>query len=185
MPIMSGMIEKIASTSTDLAIGTWPTAWGVMGGVWSCRGLVRLELPHYSMDDLRALLQWEHPGARQDDAALAGVAELCRAYFNGQAVDFTPVPCDLSALGPFGRTILTACRGIQYGQTRTYTQLALMAGQEGKARAAAQALGKNPIPLAIPCHRVLAAGGQLGGFSAPGGVDLKRRLLELERRVPG
>jgi methylated-DNA-[protein]-cysteine S-methyltransferase len=154
-----------------------------MGGVRSAAGLCRLELPYYSSDDLGALLQWEHPGSRVDDAALAEAAELCRAYFNGQPVGFSAVACDLSAVGPFGRAILNTCRQIGYGQTRSYTQLALMAGQpESKARAAAQALGRNPIPLVIPCHRVLAAGGGLSGFSAPGGVDLKRRLLELERR---
>lgn len=175
--------NKSGSTSTDLVISVWPTAWGPMGGVRSPAGLCRLELPHYSADDLRALLQWEHPGCRVDDGALAEVANLCQAYFNGQPIDFSPVACDLSAIGPFGRTILNTCRQIGYGQTRSYTQLALMAGQpESKARPAAQALGKNPIPLVIPCHRVLAAGGGLCGFSAPGGIETKRRMLELEKR---
>jgi methylated-DNA-[protein]-cysteine S-methyltransferase len=181
----SGAIEggKSGSTATDLVISVWPTAWGPMGGVRGAAGLCRLELPHYSNDDLRALLQWEHPGCRVDDAALDQVAQLCRAYFNGQPADFSAVACDLSAIGPFGRTILNTCRQIGYGQTRSYTQLALMAGQpESKARPAAQTLGRNPVPLVIPCHRVLAAGGGLGGFSAPGGIDLKRRMLDLERR---
>jgi methylated-DNA-[protein]-cysteine S-methyltransferase len=154
-----------------------------MGALRSPQGVCRLELPHYSNDDLRALLQWEHPSARADDTALTDLAELCRMYFNGQAVDFAAVACDLSAIGPFGQKILTTCRQIGYGQTRSYTQLALMAGQPGnKARPAAQALGRNPIPLVIPCHRVLAAGGGLSGFSAPGGIETKRRLLELEKR---
>jgi methylated-DNA-[protein]-cysteine S-methyltransferase len=174
---------KCGSTSTDLSYSVWPTAWGPMGAVRSPQGLCRLELPHYSKEDLRALLQWEHPGVRADDAAGAEVAELCRAYFNAQPVDFSAVACDLSAIGPFGQTILNTCRQIAHGQTRSYTQLALMAGQpETKARPAAQALAKNPVPLVIPCHRVLAAGGGLNGFSAPGGIELKRRLLELERK---
>ena len=158
---------------------------GPMGGVRGPDGLRRIILPHYAMDDLRALLAWEHAGAAADDAAFEDVAALCRAYFNRQAVDFADVPCDLSAVGPFARRILQTCRTIPYGQTRTYTQLALMAKEDGKQRAAAQALGANPVPLVIPCHRVVAAGGGLGGFTAEGGADLKKRLLDLERAVAG
>jgi methylated-DNA-[protein]-cysteine S-methyltransferase len=172
------------TSSKPLVFSVFATAWGPVGAIRSAEGLVRLELPHYSRDDLRALLQWEHAGAVADDAALADVAQLCQSYFNAQPVDFASVACDLSGIGPFGQTILNACRRIGYGQKRSYTQLALMAGQpESKARAAAQALGRNPIPLIIPCHRVLAAGGGLSGFSAPGGIDLKRRMLELEQNA--
>jgi len=172
-------------TSVPETIGAWTTAAGPMGGVRGEAGLRRIVLPHYAMGDLRDLLAWEHQGATADDDAFADVAELCRAYFNRQRVEFSEVVCDLSVIGPFARTILTACREIPYGQTRSYTQLALMAGEDGKQRAAAQALGANPIPLIIPCHRVIAAGGGIGGFSAAGGVELKKRMLELERDVAG
>ncbi|MFW6153993.1 MAG: methylated-DNA--[protein]-cysteine S-methyltransferase [Planctomycetota bacterium] len=164
-------------------IGAWPTAAGPMGGVRGPDGLRRIVLPHYAMSDLRDLLAWEHQGAAVDDDAFEDVADLCRAYFNRQTVDFGEVPCDLSTVGPFARRILAACRTIPYGQTRTYTQLALMAHEDSKQRAAAQALGANPLPLIIPCHRVVAAGGGLGGFTAAGGVELKKRLLDLERSV--
>ncbi len=164
-------------------IGTWTTAAGPMGGVRGPDGLRQIILPHYTLGDLRELLAWEHTGATADDDVFADVADLCRAYFNRRAVDFGEVACDLSTVGPFARRILAACRAIPYGQRQTYTQLARMAGEDGKQRAAAQALGANPLPLIIPCHRVVAAGGGLGGFSAAGGVDLKRRLLDLERAV--
>jgi len=162
-------------------IGTWPTAWGLMGGVCGPAGLRRIMLPHYRPKDLRDVLAWEHPGAATDDDAFADVAALCRDYFNRKAPDFAPVACDLSTVGPFARRILAACRQIAHGERLTYAALAAAAGEPGKARPAAQALGKNPIPLIIPCHRVVAAGGKLGGFSAPGGVDQKARMLELER----
>ena len=173
-----------SGSSADQTVGTWPTPWGRMGFVRGTKGLRRVVLPHYSPRDLSDLLAWEHPGASVDDEAFAELAALCRAYFNGEPVDFGPVRCDLAAVGPFARRILTACRRIGYGRTRTYSQLARMADEEGKARAAARALGSNPVPLVVPCHRVVAAGGGLGGFSAAGGVELKRRMIELEGREP-
>jgi methylated-DNA-[protein]-cysteine S-methyltransferase len=167
--------------NATLTFGIWPTAWGAMGAVASETGLRRVILPHYAPNDLRDVLTWEHPGITRDDGAFAPLAELCRQYFNRQPVDFTAVACDLSPLAPFGRRILEQCRHIPYGQFVTYTALAKLAGEDGKQRAAAQALGANPNPRVIPCHRVTAAGGGLGGFSAPGGVELKRRMLDLEK----
>lgn len=171
--------------NANLRIGTWPTAWGPMGGVCSPEGLRRIILPHYAPNDLRDLLAWETPGAAKDDEAFAAVAALCRDYFNRKSVDFSAVACDLSAMGPFGRKVLETARRVAFGQTLSYTALAELAGERGKQRAVAQALGANPVPLVIPCHRVLAAGGGLGGFSAPGGVDLKRRMLEMEKQAAG
>ena len=172
--------RKRGKPSVAETTGTWPTPWGRMGFVRGENGLRRIVLPHYSPQDLRDLLAWEHPGATVDDEAFAELAAECRAYFNGEPVAFGTVQCDLSTVGPFARKILTSCRQIAYGQTRTYSQLATMAGEQGKARATAQALGRNPLPLVIPCHRVVAAGGRLGGFSAPGGVQIKRKMIELE-----
>ena len=174
--------KRPAKNPGDVRIGVWPTPWGAMGGARSAKGLCELHLPHYQPHDLRELLAWHYPGAKVEDRAFDELADMCSAYFNGEVVDFTPVDCDLSAIGPFGRQILTACRRIPYGQTQTYTQLAHSADQSGKARPTAQAMGKNPTPLVIPCHRVVAAGG-LGGFSTPGGVAQKSRMLKLERGV--
>ena len=78
---------------------------------------------------------------------------------------------------------MTACRDIRFGQTVSYGRLAEMAGKPGAARAVGRALAKNPLPLIIPCHRVICANGKIGGFSAPGGVTLKKRLLQLEQEA--
>lgn len=181
---MRGMTTTAKDTGR-VVFGVFPTAWGPMGGVMGPSGLRRLILPHYSPSDLHDLLAWETPDAAHDDAAFEPLAALCRDYMNRKPVDFNGVACDLCACGPFGRRILEACRTIPYGQTRSYTQLAVMAGETGKQRAVAQAMGRNPVPLIVPCHRVVGAGRSLGGFSAPGGVDLKRRMLELERDATG
>lgn len=81
---------------------------------------------------------------------------------------------------PFQSAVIRACRAIPAGKTATYGQLALAAGSPGASRAVGNQMARNPLPLLIPCHRVVAAGNQLGGFSAPQGLDLKRRLLEIE-----
>lgn len=167
-------------SSKSLVWSVWPTAWGPMGAVASAKGLVRVVLPHYMADDLRALLAFEHPGALETPERFERLAELSREYFNRKLVGFDEIDCDLPA-GKFSTAVLTACRAIPYGQTRSYRELALALGNPDAARAVAAALGKNPIPLVIPCHRVTYADGRAGGFSAPGGVELKRRMLALEK----
>ena len=158
----------------------WPTAWGPVGAVAVGRRISRFVLPHYPRSELVDLLKWEHPEAVEDETALSALADLTRAYFNGQAVAFDDVECELPKPGAFGGQVLRACRQIGYGQTLSYLQLATKLGREDAARAVATALGKNPIPLIVPCHRVTYADGRPGGFSAAGGVDLKQRLLGLE-----
>ena len=108
------------------------------------------------------------------------IIELTRAYFNATSVDFDDVECEMPGEGAFGGKVLLACRTIRYGQTTNYGGLAKLIGQPDASRAVAAALGKNAIPLVIPCHRVTYAGGDLGGFSAAGGVEVKRRMLALE-----
>jgi methylated-DNA-[protein]-cysteine S-methyltransferase len=160
----------------------WPTAWGPVGGVAGESGLRRLVLPHYQADELADLLAWEHPAAVRDAGPFERVIELSRAYFNGQAVEFDDVACQLPGEGTFGGKVLRACRTLRYGQIASYSELARLIGQPEASRAVAAALGKNNIPLVIPCHRVTYAGGAPGGFSAPGGVEVKCRMLALEAR---
>jgi len=112
--------------------------------------------------------------------SMIGVVERLRAYAAGEKVDFSDVRVDDRHLTDFGRRIVTACRRIPRGRTRSYGQLAADCGSPGGARAVGQAMAKNRYPLIVPCHRVLAAGGLLGGFSAPQGLAMKRRLLMLE-----
>ncbi|MEX2092396.1 MAG: methylated-DNA--[protein]-cysteine S-methyltransferase [Pirellulales bacterium] len=112
--------------------------------------------------------------------SMIGVVERLRAYAAGEQVDLSDVRVDERHLTDFGRRIVRACRRIPRGTTRSYGQLAADCGSPGAARAVGQVMAKNRYPLIVPCHRVLAAGGLLGGFSAPQGLAMKRRLLMLE-----
>jgi len=158
----------------------WSTAWGPVGAVAGAGGLRRLVLPHYQADQLADLLAWEHPAAVRDIKPFERIIELTRAYFNARAVEFDDVACELPGEGTFGGKVLRACRTLRYGQTTNYGELARLIARPEASRAVAGALGKNDIPLVIPCHRVTYAGGAPGGFSAPGGVEIKRRMLALE-----
>ena len=166
--------------------GVWPTAWGAMGAVCGPAGIVRIILPHYSPTDLDQVIRWEHPGAQRNerDKAIERLIELSRAYFNGRKVDFAEVPVAIGAAGTLGGKVLATCRRIPYGQTRSYGSIAEEIGAPDSARAVAAALGKNPTPLVVPCHRVTYADGRPGGFSSPGGVELKMRMLAMEKSPP-
>lgn len=96
--------------------------------------------------------------------------------------DLRDLPLDLDAASPFERSIYEVARGIEPGTTLTYGEVAGRVGAPGAARAVGRALGRNPIPMIVPCHRVLGAGRWIGGFSAPGGADTKQRLLSIEAR---
>jgi methylated-DNA-[protein]-cysteine S-methyltransferase len=111
---------------------------------------------------------------------MADVIAAVLRLMKGEPEHFEDVELDISALPDFERLVLEATRGIPPGETRTYGELAAAIGSPGAARAVGRALGRNPIPIIIPCHRILAAGGRSGGFSAPGGSATKLRLLSLE-----
>jgi methylated-DNA-[protein]-cysteine S-methyltransferase len=113
----------------------------------------------------------------------AWVAELVdrlRRFASGEPVGFNDVPLSLDHLTPFGRHVVAACQRITWGHTRSYGDLAAECGSPGAARAVGSVMAKNRFPLIVPCHRVLASGGELGGYSAPEGLKMKRRLLEME-----
>jgi methylated-DNA-[protein]-cysteine S-methyltransferase len=117
---------------------------------------------------------------RLDERLALEVLDQLVRYLDGEAVSFDDVPVDLDHLSAFQQRVAKACRAIPFGATRTYGALAASAGSPGAARAVGQVMKGNRAPLIVPCHRVVAAGGRLGGFSAPLGVSLKRRLLEME-----
>jgi methylated-DNA-[protein]-cysteine S-methyltransferase len=108
------------------------------------------------------------------------LAARLEAYADGELDEFRDLEIADDGLTTFGRAVVARCRAIPYGQTRSYGQLATLAGRPGAARAVGQVMATNRIPLIVPCHRVVAAGGLLGGFSAPQGLAMKRRLLALE-----
>ena len=122
------------------------------------------------------------------------LVDRLRAYASGSPDDFLDVPLDFSDCTPFERRVLRCCRHIPLGKTSTYGQLAAKAGSPGAARAVGRSMAHNRVPLVVPCHRVIGADGELRGYSAAGGISMKRRLLELEaamvarrpgRAVPG
>jgi methylated-DNA-[protein]-cysteine S-methyltransferase len=121
------------------------------------------------------------PESDEKAAPLPELAERLRRYFDGQPVEFID-ELDISSGTPFQQRVWQAARRIPWGETRSYQWIASEIGQPKAARAVGQALGRNPLPVIIPCHRVLASNGKLGGFS--GGLEIKRRLLSLEGASP-
>lgn len=116
----------------------------------------------------------------EQPASIADVIRRLKAYAAGAKVDFRDIAIDESHLTDFGRRIVRACRRIARGRTRSYGELASASGSPGAARAVGQVMAKNRYPLVVPCHRVLASSGRMGGFSAPQGLTMKRRLLSME-----
>jgi methylated-DNA-[protein]-cysteine S-methyltransferase len=159
------------------------TASGFCGIGWSSAGITRFQLPAQSAEvterNLLRRLPGYEPGTPTVEAAQAVVA--AKRYFNGEKMDFSGFRLDLDGQIEFFTQVYTAARRVGWGCTTTYGALAkeLGAGPEA-ARDVGQAMATNPVPLIIPCHRVLAAGGKIGGFSAPGGSVAKARMLELE-----
>ena len=151
-----------------------------MGAV-AGRAIRRVVLPNYQMKDLVDLLRWQQPHAVRDVRPFEKLIDLTREYFNARGADFSEIDCELPAQDTLTGKVLRACRSIPYGQTQSYGQLARRIGRPGSARPVAAALGRNPIPLVIPCHRVIYSDGRVGGFSAPGGPKLKERMLAIER----
>jgi len=156
------------------------TAAGVCGVAWSERGLTHAELPGSSRASTEARIRTRSGGAAADPPPkiTALIADI-RRYFAGEEVDFSDVSVDLSTLSDFQQRLYQSLRSVGWGETTTYGDLARALGCLD-ARDVGQAMGKNPVPVVIPCHRVLAAGDKIGGFSAPGGAVIKEKLLALE-----
>jgi len=116
---------------------------------------------------------------------IAGIIKRVQKHLRGDVQDFLDIVVDLDAMSPFARQVYEAVRKIPAGQTKSYGELATEMRRPTASRAVGQALGRNPIPLIIPCHRVLASGKKPGGFSAHGGVETKARMLEIEDATIG
>ena len=146
--------------------------------------IVRLVFGHRSRQSIQPHLPPSSP--RDADEASGPLRELrdrLLAFTSGTPDDFLDIPVDTSHLTEFQQRVLQKCREIPVGQTRSYGQLAQQAGSPRAARAVGTVMANNHVPLIIPCHRVIAAGGKLGGFSAPSGIHMKRRLHGLERKM--
>ena len=156
------------------------TKWGYFGLMGTPEGLSYTSLPVATRGDARQIMLAHRPAARYDSRLFVGLQEEIKAYFGGACVEFSPVPVDLADFSAFARKVLLACRKIPWGQTVSYSHLAQLAHSPKAIRAAGSVMAQNPIPLIIPCHRVIRSDGSVGNFSAPGGQNLKQRLLDLE-----
>ena len=144
-----------------------------------------LSFGHASPVDVRrdVLRKLRLPGEVFDDDWSSELRMRLQSYAAGERVDFSDVAIYGDSASPFRGAVISAVRNIGWGRTRTYGDVAAEAGSAGAARAVGQVMAANPLPLIIPCHRVIGAGGRLGGYSARTGLTMKRRLLALERAV--
>jgi methylated-DNA-[protein]-cysteine S-methyltransferase len=163
------------------------TAIGRCGIVWSERGIVGVQFPEGSDQATRRRLLRRHPKACETipPAAVQRTIEDIVALLEGERRDLSEAVLDWGAVPDFNRRVYHVARAIPPGSTLSYGEVAARLGDRNLARDVAQALGQNPFPIIVPCHRIMAAGGKTGGFSAPGGVRTKLRLLSIERAQPG
>jgi len=164
-----------AYTMFDTAIGRCGIAWGP-------QGIVALQLPEATPAATRARLQRHRPDAVETEPpetvrdAIAAIVAL----LDGAPCDLGAIELDMAGVPDFHCRVYAVASAIPPGRTLTYGEVAARLGETGAARAVGQALGRNPFAIIVPCHRVVAAGGKLGGFSAGGGAATKRRILALE-----
>jgi methylated-DNA-[protein]-cysteine S-methyltransferase len=150
---------------------------------WNENGVSSLRLPASSEARAEASVLRRFPQARRTTPStqMASLISEIKRYFDGEKVDFSAVPLDLGSQDPFFARVYAEVRKLGWGETTTYGAVAKVLGAEPQAaRDVGQAMASNPIPLIVPCHRVLAAGGKIGGFSAPGGSSSKAKMLEIE-----
>ncbi len=162
----------------DISYAPVDSPFGPLLAAATKRGLVKLAFPEEDVDGvLERLAQRLSPRIVAAGAQLDPVRRELDEYFDGRRRGFA-LPLDWTLVGPFGRRVLGATAEIPYGGVLSYAEVAAEAGSPRGSRAAGNALGANPIPIVVPCHRVLRTGGALGGYG--GGLDRKRFLLELE-----
>jgi methylated-DNA-[protein]-cysteine S-methyltransferase len=169
------VMKEILYTLFDTAIGHCGIAWGE-------RGIVGLWLPEPDAGRTRARLLRRLPDAVEAPAPpdVRGAIGDIAALLSGDRRDLSAIPLDFAGVPEFPRRFYEMARSIPPGRTLTYGEIATKLGDPRRAREVGQALARNPFPIVVPCHRVLAANGKSGGFSAPGGVPTKLRLLEIE-----
>jgi methylated-DNA-[protein]-cysteine S-methyltransferase len=162
------------------------TAIGRCGIAWGGRGIVGVQLPETHEAATRSRLLRRFPDAREaaPPPGVRSAVDAIIALLRGERIDLGAVALDMDGVPEFHRRVYEAARAIPPGSTRSYGEIAKALGEPGAARAVGQALGRNPFAIVVPCHRVLAAGGRAGGFSATGGVGTKLRMLAIEGAGP-
>ncbi|WP_327149250.1 methylated-DNA--[protein]-cysteine S-methyltransferase [Nocardia sp. NBC_01329] len=172
------------STVAPLDATDFDTAIGRCAIAWRAGAVARFQLPGHDPGTTRLIGDDARPIPVPADGPRAETIARIRAHLDGDLDDLRWIPLDLAGLPEFHRAVYSVTRAIDPGHTLSYGEIARCCGAVGAAQAVGQALGSNPIPLIVPCHRVLAADHSLHGFSAPGGVDTKSKLLAIER-TPG
>ncbi len=155
------------------------TSLGYWAIILSESGLRNVRLPVRTRAEALAAVRAAAPEAVADERCTGALADELTRYSDGEPVEFS-VACDWSGFGQFEQDVWRACRKVGHGSTISYGELARRAGSPGAARAVGRAMGRNPCPVVVPCHRVTRSDGSLGGYSGPSGVAFKQRLLELE-----
>jgi methylated-DNA-[protein]-cysteine S-methyltransferase len=166
----------IAFTIFGTPIGACALAWGP-------GGIVGVQLPQASEARMRGRLARLHPGAEETapPAAIEVIVSQIIGLTSGRPEDLTDAELDMRGIADFDRRAYAIARTVPPGQTITYGQIAARLGEPGAARAVGRAMGANPFPIIVPCHRVLGSDGRMGGFSADGGIVTKAKLLSIER----
>jgi len=168
---------------TARGFAIFETAIGTCGIAWSDGGIVAVQLPERDEGATRSRLAKRCDGAREmpPPSDVQRAIDRIVSLLTGESVDLSFVTLDLNGIPGFHRRVYEVARTIPPGATLSYGEIAARLGDPGSARAVGQALGRNPFPIVVPCHRVLAAGGRTGGFSARGGTKTKLTLLAIER----
>jgi methylated-DNA-[protein]-cysteine S-methyltransferase len=167
---------------TSLGFALFDTPIGTCGIAWSKAGIAGLQLPESTAAATRARVKRRFNAEEAEPPpGVKRALDRVQALLKGETIDLADIPLDLDAAPEFHRKVYEVARTIPPGQTMTYGEIAKRLGVPHESREVGQALGKNPIAIIVPCHRVLGADGKMGGFSANGGVSTKRRMLEIER----
>lgn len=175
-------LKSVEQSIPASAFALFETAIGACGIVWNARGVRGLQLPDHDASALRVRLRRRFPDAREAIPAsdVKSAIDRVTALLRGERADLRTLSLDMSGVPEFERDVYVAARDIPPGATLTYGEIARRIGRPTAAREVGVALGRNPFPIIVPCHRVVAANGKTGGFSAVGGVKTKLKLLAIE-----
>jgi methylated-DNA-[protein]-cysteine S-methyltransferase len=174
--------DRMEPAMTGYSFAIFDTPIGRCGIAWGSRGINAVQLPMGSEEKTRARIRQRHGDIAESQptaavqSAIGGIVEL----LSGKPNDLSDIPLDLDGVPEFNRGVYSIARTIPPGQTMTYGDIAKKLGGVELSRDVGQALGRNPCPIVVPCHRVLAAGNKPGGFSARGGVETKLKMLAIE-----